>query len=162
MKKFIALYLFLLSNLALHATLTKDEVIYILKNHKERGFYFEGEVSKETLKVILDFRTNSEKIFINFSESRFGNIVNFYSTIVVLDKKPSYELMEYLLRANNFNESLGFFYLYYDSTIDKWFIDYCVRIREEDLTKTSLIYTIKIIGIYVISSRKHISQLLFE
>lgn len=151
------LVLLLLSPLC-YGFLSKDEVIYILKNHKEKGFYFEGEVSKDTLKVIIDMPTNSEKVFINFAESRYGGILTFYSTVDVFDKKPSYELMEYLLRANNFNESLGFFYIYYDINLDKWFIDYSVRIRQEDITKSSLISIIKIVSIYAMSSRSKIKS----
>ena len=160
MKKLICFIVLTFIAFDTYAYLEKSDILYILKNHKEKGFYFEGEISTDTLKVILDFPTNSEKIFINFAKSRFGEIVNFYSTVMVVDKKPSYELMEYLLRANNFNESLGFLYLYYDVLTDKWFIDYCVRIRKEDITKESLLSIIKIVGIYTISSRKYISSLI--
>lgn len=138
------------------SAITKYDVFYILKNHKEKGFYFEGEVSSDTFKVIYNVGTNSEKVFINFAQSRFGSIINFYSTVMVLDRKPSYEMMESLLRFNNFNESLGFFYVYYDVSMDKWFIDYSVRIREEDLTKSSLVSIIKIVAMYSVSSRKYI------
>lgn len=141
-----------------YGKVTKEEAAYILKNHKEKGFYFEGEVSLDTFKVVLDFPAGSEKVFVTFADGRVGRVVSFYSTVVVLDTRPSYELLEYLLRANNFDESLGFFYLYYDVSLDKWFVDYCVRIREEDLTKFSLISLVKIVGLYSVSARKRLLE----
>ncbi|MEN2997523.1 MAG: hypothetical protein ABDH28_00570 [Brevinematia bacterium] len=155
MRKVFAL-LMILFCLSGYAGVTKDEAIFILKNHKERGFYFEGEVSRDTLKVVVDLQVGSEKVFINFADGKMTKVVSFYSTVLVLDKRPSHEFMEHLLRANNFNESLGFFYLYYDISLDKWFVDYCVRIREEDLTKFSLISLIRAVSLYTASSRKEL------
>ncbi|MCX8029633.1 MAG: hypothetical protein N2712_06535 [Brevinematales bacterium] len=161
MKKLLILAMFFLS-INGYCKINKENAFYILRNHKEKGFFFEGEASKDTLKVVIDFKTNSEKVFINFSEDRLMNIITFYSTVMVLDKKPSHGFMEYLLRANNFNKSLGFFYIYYDINLDKWFIDYSVRIREEDITKSSLIEITKIVALYSLSSRKKISEMNLE
>ncbi|MCS7298687.1 MAG: hypothetical protein RMJ37_01840 [Spirochaetia bacterium] len=145
-----------------YGSLTKEDIIYILKNHKDKGFYYEGEVSKDTLKVVIDFETNSQKVFINFADGRVAKVITFYSTVMVLDQKPPYSMLEYLLRANNFNQSLGFFYIYYNLILDKWFIDYAVRIRQDDITKSSLIDIIKIVSLYSYSARAQLSQRLFE
>lgn len=157
--KGIIVIVFLVQCLVGYGFLTKEESIYILKNHKERGFYYEGEVSQDTLKVVLDKPTNSITVFVNFTEGEIFNIVNIYSTVLVLDKKPSEDLLEYLLRANNYNKTLGFFYLYYDIGVDKYFIDYCVRIRSEDLSKGALISVIKYVSLYAQASRKKLKEL---
>lgn len=159
MKKFLV-FVFLILCLVGYGFLTKEESIYILRNHKEKGFYYEGEVSQDTLKVILDRPTNSITVFINFVEGDIFGVVNVYSTVFVLDKKPSADVLEYLLRANNYNKSLGFFYLYYDVELDKYFIDYCVRIRKEDLSKESLISILKYTGLYAQASKKKLKDLL--
>ncbi|MGC8964835.1 MAG: hypothetical protein ACP5KI_05690, partial [Brevinematia bacterium] len=148
MRRLIIFLLFIFC-LDSYGFLTKEESIFILKNHREKGFYYEGEVSQDTLKVILDRPISSIVVFVNFSEGDIFEIVNVYSTVLVLDKKPEKDFLEYLLRANNYNKSLGFFYLYYDINLDKYFIDYCVRIRKEDLSKSSLISIIKHEGLYV-------------
>ncbi|MGB9621123.1 MAG: hypothetical protein ACPL4C_01625 [Brevinematia bacterium] len=159
MRRLIIFLLFIFC-LDSYGFLTKEESIFILKNHREKGFYYEGEVSQDTLKVILDRPTSSIVVFVNFSEGDIFEIVNVYSTVLVLDKKPEKDFLEYLLRANNYNKSLGFFYLYYDINLDKYFIDYCVRIRKEDLSKPSLISIIKYVGLYVKSSKKKLENLL--
>ncbi|MGC8767219.1 MAG: hypothetical protein ACP5PT_04740 [Brevinematia bacterium] len=159
MRRLIIFLLFIFC-LDSYGFLTKEESIFILKNHREKGFYYEGEVSQDTLKVILDRPTSSIVVFVNFSEGDIFEIVNVYSTVLVLDKKPEKDFLEYLLRANNYNKSLGFFYLYYDINLDKYFIDYCVRIRKEDLSKSSLISIIKYVGLYVKSSKKKLENLL--
>ncbi len=124
-----------------------DEIVFVLKNHSERGFYFDGEVAKSTYKITLKRDSREIRVFVNISKEVI-DVVSVYSTVMVLDKKPSYELMEYLLRANNYNQSVGFFYMYYDISLDKWFIDYCIRMRQEDIDKHSLIASIKLVAMF--------------
>jgi len=146
--KFIRfLFLIVLLPIFSYGYMSDDEILFVLKNHSERGFYFDGEVASRTYKVTLKKDSNERRVFVNLSKEVF-EVVSVYSTVLVLDKKPSYELMEYLLRANNYNQSIGFFYIYYDISLDKWFIDYCVRMRQEDIDKHSLIASIKLVAMF--------------
>jgi len=144
---------------SLYAYMPDDEILFTLKNHSEKGFYFDGEVSKDTYRVTLKEDSKEKRVFINFSKDIF-EVISVYSTVVVLDKKPSYELMEYLLRSNNYNQSVGFFYIYYDVSLDKWFIDYCIRMREEDITKHSLIASIKLVKMFSDKTYEKITKFL--
>ncbi len=143
------------------AYLEESSIEYILKNYKDKDFYYLGKFG-DGLWVVSFEKPLPVKVYIKLAKSRSSdvmNMINVYASIEIFDKKPSSDLMEYLLRQNNFLEGWGSFYIYYDVNVDKWFVDYVVKIRQNDITRESLLHSVKYVRLFTVSAREKIKEL---
>ncbi|GEM_PF-1571728 len=145
MKKVIMGIIILLTGSNLHSGNKLLNIETVLKNHQREGYKFLKKVNESSWLVQFQSPDWEYSWKINVFLSKHPSdpdfdVVYIWTNVLELDRKPSDEVLEYILKLNAQEGNWGFFSL--DSENGKWYIDYNVKMRYYYLNKNQLIESI--------------------